>query len=223
MTFNKKIPGLKDFLDYAYNLRWYLLVIVAVFAVCMTIGYSVGMTLPSLTGNTISDLKDQVGTLKDTSSLGFMLGIFENNVIKCFLAVILGLAVGVAPLAFTIANGFVVGIAVGYVTGQSGLLYVLVGMLPHGVIEMPMVFLSGAIGLKLGWDVLRSLYRSIRAAIGTKPGNSVNPPVQKKIDLWKDMKEGLLIYVFWIAPLLLVAAFLETFVTGTLLYLMFSH
>ncbi len=214
MTFNKKIPGLKDFLDYAYNLRWYLLVIVAVFAICMAIGYSIGMTLPSLTGNTISDLKDQVGTLKETSSLGFMLGIFENNVIKCFLAVILGLAVGVAPLAFTIANGFVVGIAVGYVTGQSGLLYVLVGMLPHGVIEMPMVFLSGAIGLKLGWDVLRSLYRA---------GRVRRPPVRKQIDLWKDIKEGLLIYVFWVAPLLLVAAFLETFVTGTLLYLLFSH
>jgi stage II sporulation protein M len=212
MTFNKKIPGFKDFLDYAYSLRWYLLVIVAVFVICGIIGYSVGITMPSLTGNTISDLKDQVGTLKDMSSLGFMLGIFENNVIKCFLAVILGLAVGVAPLAFTVANGFVVGIAVGYVIGQSGLLYVLVGMLPHGVIEMPMVFLSGAIGLKLGWDVLRSFYRAIRRS-----------PARKQIDLWKDIKEGLLIYVFWVAPLLLVAAFLETFVTGTLLYLLFSH
>jgi stage II sporulation protein M len=180
--------------------------------------------LPSLTGNTISDLKDQVGTLKEMSSLGFMLGIFENNVIKCFLALILGIAVGLAPLAFTIANGFVVGVAVGYVTGQSGLLYVLVGMVPHGVIEMPMVFLSGAIGLKLGWDVLRSLYRAIRDATGTKPGSDVNrSPARKQINLWKDVKEGLLIYVFWVAPLLLVAAFLETFVTGTLLYLLFAH
>lgn len=223
MTFNKNIPGLKDFLDYSYNLRWYLLIIVAVFSICLAIGYSIGMTLPSLTGNTISDLKDQVGTLKETSSLGFMLGIFENNVIKCFLAAILGLAAGVAPLAFTVANGFVVGIAVGYVMGDSGLLYVLVGMLPHGIIEMPMVFLSGAIGLKLGSDVLRSLYRTIRAAIGTKQSSDLSRPVQKKIDLWKDIKEGLLIYVFWVAPLLFVAAFLETFVTGTLLYLLFAH
>jgi stage II sporulation protein M len=204
MTFNKKIPGLKDFLGYVYDLRWYLLVIVVIFAIFVAIGYTIGVTMPTLTGNTISDLKDQVGPLKETSALGLMLGIFENNVIKCFLVVILGLAAGVAPLVFTIANGIVIGIAVGYTLGKSGLLFVLVGMLPHGIIEMPMVFLSGAIGLKLGYDVLRALF-------------------QKKVHLWKDVREGLLIFVFWVAPLLFVAAFLETYVTGTLLYLMFSH
>jgi stage II sporulation protein M len=204
MTFNKKIPGLNDFLGYVYNLRWYVLIIVAIFAVFAVIGYTVAITSPSYTDQTISEVKDQVGPLKETSALGLMLGIFENNVIKCFLVVVLGLAAGIAPLLFTIANGIVIGIVIGATIGKTGLLYVLVGILPHGIIEMPMVFISAAIGLKLGSDVLRAL-------------------IQRKVYLWKDIKEGLLIFVFWVAPLLLVAAFTETFVTGTLLYLLFAH
>ena len=101
-----------------------------------------------------------------------MFGIFENNVIKCFAVTIGGLLVGLAPLAFTVANGIVVGIAVGYTIGKSGLLFVLVGMLPHGVIEMPMVFLSAAIGLKLGSDALRLAYRFITAVIGSFQGST---------------------------------------------------
>jgi len=204
VTFNKKIPGLNDFLGYVYDLRWYVLVVVVIFAMFAAIGYTVAIMSPSYTDQTINEVKDQVGPLKETSALGLMLGIFENNVIKCFLVVVLGLAAGIAPLLFTVANGVVIGIVVGATIGKTGLLYVLVGLLPHGVIEMPMVFISAAIGLKLGMDVLRAL-------------------IQKKVPIWKDIKEGLLIFVFWVAPLLLVAAFMETFVTGTLLYLLFAH
>jgi stage II sporulation protein M len=204
MTFNKKIPGLRDFLNYTYDLRWYLLIIVGIFVAFAIIGYAVAVMSPGYTDQTINEVKDQVGPLKETSALGLMLGIFENNVIKCFLVVVLGLAIGVAPLLFIVANGIVIGIVVGATIGKTGLLYVLVGILPHGIIEMPMVFLSAAIGLKLGYDVLRGL-------------------IQKKVHLWKDIKEGLLIFAFWVAPLLLVAAFMETFVTGTLLYLLFAH
>jgi stage II sporulation protein M len=204
MGVSKKIPGPRDFLDYVYRLRWYLLTVVAVFAIFMALGYIVAVTQPSFTDQTISGFKEEVGPLKQTSALGLMLGIFENNVIKCFLVVVLGLALGIAPLLFMMANGIVIGIVIGATLARAGLLYVMVGVLPHGVIEMPMVFLSAAIGLKLGFDVIRAL-------------------VLKKVHLWKDIREGLLMFIFWIAPLLFVAAFMETFVTGTLLYILFAH
>ncbi len=204
MAFNKKIPGARDFLDYTYKLRWYILTVVAVFAIFTAIGYTVAVTSPSFTDQTITGFKEEVGPLKQTSALQLMLSIFENNVIKCFLVVVLGLALGIAPLLFMVANGIVIGIVVGATLAKTGLLYVLVGILPHGIIEMPMVFLSAAIGLKLGFDVIRAL-------------------VQRKAHLWRDVREGLLIFIFWVAPLLFVAAFMETFVTGTLLYMLFAH
>ncbi len=203
MAFNKVVPGPKDFLNYVYSLRWYILVIVVVFTAFTMLGYLVAVTSPSFTDQTITGFKEQVGPLKETSALELMLGIFENNAIKCFLVVVLGLALGIAPLAFTVANGLVIGIVVGATIAKSGLLYVMVGILPHGVIEMPMVFLSAAIGLKLGTDVFRAI-------------------ILRRVHLWRDIREGLLIFTFWIFPLLFVAAFMETFVTGTLLYLLSS-
>jgi stage II sporulation protein M len=204
MTFNKKIPGARDFLDYTYRLRWYVLTVMVVFAIFTAIGYTIAVTSPSFTDQTITGFKEEVGPLKETSALQLMLSIFENNVIKCFMVVVLGLALGIAPLLFMVANGIVIGIVVGATLAKAGLLYVMVGILPHGIIEMHMVFLSAAIGLKLGFDVIRAL-------------------VLKKVHLWKDIREGLLIFIFWVAPLLFVAAFMETFVTGTLLYMLFSH
>ncbi|MGA9140899.1 MAG: stage II sporulation protein M [Methanocella sp.] len=204
MAFNKKIPGARDFLDYTYKLRWYLLTVVAVFAIFMALGYMVAVMSPSFTDQTITGFKEEVGPLKQTSAIQLMLGIFENNVIKCFLVVVLGPALGIAPLLFMMANGVVIGIVVGATLAKAGLLYVMVGILPHGIIEMPMVFLSAAIGLKLGFDVIRAI-------------------VLKKVHLWRDVREGLLIFIFWVAPLLFVAAFMETFVTGTLLYMLFAH
>ncbi len=221
MTFNKKIPGLKDFLDYVYDLRWYLLIIVTVFTAFAAIGYGVSLMYPNYMDQTISDLKDQVGPLKETSAFGMMFGIFENNVIRCFLAVVLGPAAGIAPMVFTVANGVALGGVIGWTIGRTGPLFILVGLLPHGVIEMPVVFISAATGLKLGYDVLRALGRAILDVFRGRPDSM--PDVGKKIDLWKDIREGLLIFAFWIVPLLLVAAFLETFVTGTLLYLIFAH
>ncbi len=141
MAFNKKIPGARDFLDYTYKLRWYILTVVAVFAIFMALGYMVAVMSPSFTDQTITGFKEEVGPLKQTSAIQLMFGIFENNVIKCFLVVVLGLALGIAPLLFMMANGVVIGIVVGATLAKAGLLYVMVGILPHGIIEMPMVFL----------------------------------------------------------------------------------
>ena len=203
-SFDRRIPGPRDFLGYMYRLRWYILVIAVLFTIFYFAGDLVTILSPSFTDQMISGFQQEVGPLKNASALGLMLGIFENNVTKCFLVLVLGLAFGVAPLLFIVANGLVIGIVVGATMAKAGLFYVLVGVVPHGVIELPMVFLSSAAGLKLGVDVIRAL-------------------VSRNVHLWKDIREALLVFVFWIAPLLFLAAFTETFVTGTLLYLLSSH
>lgn len=200
MTFENRIPGPRDFAGYVYRLRWHLLAIIVLFAMFTAAGFVVAVAYPAFTDNTITEFKEEVGPLKELSPFGLMLGIFENNAIKCFLSVVLGLALGIAPIVFIIANGFVIGIVVGATFAKAGILYIIVGIVPHGVVEMPMVLISAAIGLKLGTDVLRKVFRL-------------------KAEVVKDLKEALLVFFFWIAPLLFIAAFLETFVTSTLLYL----
>ncbi|HMK45391.1 MAG TPA: stage II sporulation protein M [Methanocella sp.] len=204
MTFKGPIPGPTDFISYVYHLRWHILAIVMIFIIFTALGYAVALAFPSFTESTISGFKEDVSPLKEMSAIGLMLGIFENNAIKCLMVVLLGLALGIAPIVFIIANGFIIGIIIGATMAKSGIIYVLVGIIPHGIIELPMVIISSAIGLKLGIDVFKKLIR-------------------QKANLRRDLKEAIMVFIFWIAPLLLIAAFMETFVTGTLLYLLFQH
>ncbi len=63
----------------------------------------------------------------------------------------------------------------------------LVGVVPHGIIELPMVFISSAIGLKLGMDVLLKF-------------------IKGKAGLSKEITEAMMIYFVWVLPLLFLAA-----------------
>lgn len=202
MSLNLTIPGPRTFIRYVYGLRLYLLAVVAIFLAFYLLGYVFSTLSPDVTGNVISGFKDEVAPMKDLSPIGLMLGIFENNAIKTFLMMVLGLVFGIVPAIFTLVNGLMLGIVSGATASKYGLLYVAVGTIPHGIVELPMVLISAAIGMKLGTDLLLAILR-------------------RKVNMINDLKEGLLIYFCWIFPLLFLAAILETFVTGPLLYYLF--
>lgn len=202
MPLNLRIPGPKAFLRYVWDLRLYVLASIAIFIIFFILGYAAAVTIPEIGQTIMSSFSSEVSPLKELSPLSLMLGIFANNALKCLLVVLLGLAFGIVPAFFMLANGLILGIVIGVTMSRTGLLYVLAGTLPHGIIELPMVFISAAIGLKLGVLALKALF-------GKKEG------------LFDKVKEALLIYFVWIFPLLLLSAFVETFVTSTILYLFF--
>lgn len=201
MALNLNIPGPMAFLRYVYDIRYYIYIVILIFAVFLAAGYAVSVFSPGTTDMVKSSFEEQVEPMKDLTPLGLMWGIFFNNASKCFLVVLFGIAFGIAPALFIIANGFIIGIVVGFAMSQWGPLYVLIGIVPHGVIELPMVFISAAIGLKLGYETLMAL-------------------VKGKKEVFGEIAKGLLMFIFYILPLLFIAAFIETFVTGALLMLL---
>jgi stage II sporulation protein M len=131
-----------------------------------------------------------------------MLGIFFNNATASVLAMISGLAAGLVPLVFVISNGMIIGIILEMIITKAGvaegITLFLVGILPHGIFELPAVLISTAIGIKMGYKVIMSL-------------------LSRKDLFTEDLKNGMLIFIFWILPILLIAAVIETYVTGALL------
>lgn len=200
MALSIKVPGPVTFLRYAWKLRYYLLTVILIFVAFFSIGY-LAAGMPEIGNTVISSFKEEVSPLKELSPIGLMLGIFVNNAVKCLLVIVLGPLLGLVPIFFMLANGIILGIVIGVTMKTSGPLYVVAGMAPHGVIELPMVFLSAAMGLNLGVAALKAL-------------------LGKKERLADKLIESLLIYFTWIFPLLFLAAFIETFVTGPILYLL---
>ena len=123
--------------------------------------------------------------------------IFINNTVKSFLVIPLGAVLAIPPLIFIFFNGFIIGI-VGYGLSEiypSGILFLFIGILPHGIIELIAVFWSSAISLRVGISTINKLR-------GREKGNV-------KIEIITGMRT----FVLKILPLLLLAALIEAFIT----------
>jgi stage II sporulation protein M len=198
----KIVPGPRDFIKYVHSIRLFIGVVVLLFLVSMALGYVIPLLAPQLSGTLIAGLDEKAKALASQPPLIMMLGIFSNNAMGSIMALVFGLAAGIFPLFFMISNGMVIGILLELIIAKMGVVggttFFLAGVLPHGIFELPAVFISAAIGLKLGYEALRSL-------------------VLKKDVVTPEIVRGLTIYVFWILPILFLAAMVETFVTGAIL------
>jgi stage II sporulation protein M len=121
------------------------------------------------------------------------------NTFKCLLFMFGGLLGGVLPLFFVIFNGFTVGWVAYDVGTTQGLGYVIAGLAPHGVVEIPAILLAMAMGMSIGYTMLNSLRGQ---------GN-----------VFKELKNAFGFFVTRVFPLLILAALIEVIVTPIVIVL----
>jgi stage II sporulation protein M len=109
-------------------------------------------------------------------------------------ALILGLGLGVIPVLFIVSNAFLIGMLIRVMGRGEGIYFVLMLLLPHGVIEIPAVLLSAAMGVKMGQEVLFAL-------LGREH--------EIKREFLRCMRRFFLI----VLPLLAIAAIIEVYIT----------
>ncbi|MCZ7392823.1 MAG: stage II sporulation protein M [Candidatus Methanoperedens sp.] len=189
-------------LEYLYSLKKYLWIVVVIFILSLIIGVLVSVKNPELSKNYLNMFRDSFGWIKTLNPIEIVLLIFLNNAFKSFLALVLGVGLGVIPLLFVAGNGIIVGMLAHTISRQQGTLFVIAALLPHGIIEVPMILISASVGLRLG----HKMYPSLTGL---------------KTDIKKELIEGIGFYIRVVLPLLFVAAVIETFVTP-LIALQFS-
>jgi stage II sporulation protein M len=197
---NGKNSRKAEFTGYLRTLWPYLVVIVFVFFGSLLTGYVSAVSFPDIADTLMKNLSSDFGRILTMSPLYIMLTIFLRNAFVSLVSLVLGLALGVFPILIIAFNGYLVGV-ISYIVGQQkGFLFILLALLPHGIIELPMVFLSASIGLRLGYHVFLYL-------------------IGRPTELKKELIQGLKFFSLWIMPLLFVAAIIETFITPLILSL----
>lgn len=181
-------------IEYIKNSWKYILILTCIFLFTLITGLIVSLKDLGLSENYLETLKDSFGWIKTLSPLSIMLVIFLNNAVKSLFSIVLGAGFGLIPILFIAGNGLVLGLIAAQVSKEQGIVFVLAALLPHGIIEVPMVLISAGLGLRLGFF----MYLSLRG--------------QKK-DLKYELVESLRTYVRIIMPLLFIAAVVETFIT----------
>jgi uncharacterized membrane protein SpoIIM required for sporulation len=80
--------------------------------------------------------------------------IFLNNTLSSLIGLAAGIFEGSPPLISTFVNGVVLG----FVLEKVGILSFW-KLIPHGIFELPAVFVSLGLGLKIGWESIRYYFQ----------------------------------------------------------------
>ncbi len=180
--------------EYARRLVPIFIICCFLFIFSLGMGYLLGGSFPS------SSLKDLLGQFPDTSkmSLPELFGfIAANNIGKSLIFMLGGVLGGILPLFFVVFNGFVIGYVVYSIGSIYGIEYVVIGLSPHGVFEVPAILFSMSIGVSLGYTAMNSL--------------------RGEGSLTKDTKHALGLFLTRVVPILLIAAAIEVIITPALL------
>lgn len=176
----------QDSWNFVKESKKFIYYVIALFFIFGLIGFFISP--PLAIENQIMDfLKNLIEETKGLGCFGMIKFIFFNNLQSSFMALILGVFLGIFPLMATISNGYLLGFVSSMSVGEAGI-GSLWRILPHGIFELPAVFLSLGLGLKLGSFIF---YK--------EKGKKFN----------EFFKKSLRVFVFIVLPLLIVAGIIE--------------
>ena len=178
--------------NYIKESKNFIWAIVGVFVLFALIGFFVPAS-PELEEAIMNFLKQLLEKTKDFDQWKMTQFLFLNNLQSSFFGLLLGVVLGIFPVLSSIVNGYVLGFVAAKTVEAKGI-FVLWRLLPHGIFELPAVFISLGLGLKFGTFIFRK-----------KKGKSF------KDYLWN----GLRVLIFIVIPLLVFAAIIE----GALIFL----
>jgi stage II sporulation protein M len=171
-----------------------------VFAVSLMIGIIATLRDP-LIGQTFLDIfRDSVmgGIAGDSRSLIFV-KIFLNNLQACLFLFLGGASLGAVTLFILSTNGLIIGSIIEIVREKQGLDFIFAAILPHGIFEIPSFILSGALGFMLAKALLDEWNGKADAASAAAHYGRF--------------------FVKFVFPLILIAAFVEAFITPEIISL----
>ncbi len=170
-------------LDYIYESRFFIFAAFGLFFLTALFSFS----FPSLFSALDETLKELALQAEGLNGLQLFFFIFHNNLTSSFFALFLGVFFGIFSFFNAILNGAVLGYVIARVVPMAGF-GALWRLLPHGLFELPAIFISIGLGMKLGL----SFFSRTRASTFTSR-----------------FSQSLRAFLYVILPLLLIAALVE--------------
>jgi len=179
--------------EYIKDSKKFIYVITGIFFFFLLMGFFV--PTPEFLYNQIIDfIRNLLTETQDMSQLDLIGFIIYNNIQSTLLSILLGIFFGIFPLISAVANGYMLGFVSSISVSSEGLISLL-KILPHGIFEIPAVFISLGLGLRTGMFIFR----------------------KNKIKALKSyLVNSLRVFLLIIIPLLIIAGIIES----TLIFLL---
>ena len=179
----KKEPMFIESLNYIKDSKKYIFLIIFSFVA----SFLIGLAFSDSFGFLDPLLEEFVKETDGLGTFGMIWFIFTNNLFSSFFGLVLGIFLGV----FSLFNALLNGLVVGYVYSKASLIGgygIFWQLLPHGIFELPAIFISLGLGVKLGMFVFAN---------------------EKKKTFFYRLKKSVKTFFVIVVPLLAVAAVIE--------------
>lgn len=177
--------------------RW-IIVAAGLFAVGMVVGFIMPGNSDGLLSQEIAALKE-LGTLLGPFKITTAIFIFLKNVLAIMMSFIFSPLLCLLPVIALVVNGALISIVSEIVIQQESVGFLLAGILPHGIFELPALIIGEAASLSFGTMLILAVFKKdMRERIPANFAQNIK----------------LLILAFL---LLVPAAIIETYVTPLLL------
>jgi len=186
------IEEYKKCFKYLNESKKFILFIILFFSLFVLIGFLIPVS-QDISNQLLSLLKKILGQTENLSQLELIKFIMFNNIKNTFFGLVFGVFLGIFPLISTLLNGYLLGFVFLLSVEQSGFSPFL-NFLAYGIFELPAIFISLGLGLKLGTFIFN----------------------KKKIITFKNyLLSSLKVFLLIVVPLLVIAGIIE----GTLIAL----
>jgi len=173
----------REALKYLRESKNYILAVVLIFIG----GILFGAIFSSQLGFLDEILKQLVDKVKGLDTFGTVLFILRNNLTSSFYCIVFGVVFGIFPILASFSNGVLLGYVMKLVWFDSG-----AGefwkILPHGVFELPAIFISLGLGVRLGMFIFSK---------------------KKGKEFMERARNSIILFVCIVIPLLIIAAIIE--------------
>lgn len=177
--------------------KW-LLISALIFIAGILVGVLLPGTLETLLGGNLGGLKDIASRYKPFQFSTFIF-ILVRNTSSLIVSFILSPLLCIVPVISLFVNGWLLGYIANLAIGKAGILFLILGILPHGIFELPAFFIGEAAALSAGIAIIRSTFSE-----------------KQREGLAENLKKNVFRLLIALA-LLVPAALIETYITPLLI------
>ncbi len=194
--------NIQEDIGYILGIRKYILIMTIIFLLSIALGAII--TENTAEGGDIAEHVIMNIPIEEHTPFERLLTIFKSNLYNCITAILLGIGFGIIPIYIAMYNGVLMGTVISFTSKMPyGIAKFVVSILPHGIIEIPIMLISIGIGLRMGHNTYSFLKVLLKG----------DAKLYKKRILIQELKQSILICVRWIIPGLLIAAIIEAYLT----------
>jgi len=177
-----------------------IIITILLFFATITVGWAGTMQNPQI-GEDLMKLfaKEIAGQITGKETPEIFVRLFLNNFEACILLFLGGASFGILTIFILSLNGILIGSIMEIVHEDHSVAFVAAAILPHGIFEIPAIILSGSLGILLAQSLIAEWYQGGDAA--------------------EETRQFAGLFVKFVVPLVIIAAFVEAFITPVIIHL----